>query len=72
MGALSSVQVHSVLAPEFSGGAAFLSVPGMYCRSVAAGTVVHGSGTCCNSPSWKLVTKLPKPRLAAPGPPLSR
>jgi hypothetical protein len=36
--------VHSVLAPEFSGGAASLGLPGRYWFSVAVGTVVQLAG----------------------------
>ena len=55
-----------MFAPEFSGGAACLSVPGRYWLSVAAGTVVHGSGTCCSSPGRKLVTKTAEAEVGGP------
>ena len=63
VGALSSVQVHSVFVPLFSGGAACLVVPGRYWLRVALGTVLHASGTDCTSPGRNVVTSEPKPRL---------
>ena len=66
VGALSSVQVHSVLVPLFSGGAACLVVPGRYWLRVALGTVLHASGTDCTSPGRNVVTSEPKPRLVDP------
>ena len=66
MGALSSVQLHSVLVPLLSGGAACLDVPGRYWLNVALGTVLHASGTDCTSPGRNVVTSEPRPRLAEP------